>query len=149
MCPSLVNHTKKNNSSSSSLEGNEGKILSDLGHKMATSGFLKVSLQFFRFKIIGINMVSIFLIKWKLKFYSRNSILSIFGPNLTWVINAGLEFWHFWLLHYSVITINLLYGTVWSHLYVEILVHIKLLSGKCIFGIAHSDHYLVKYKNKI
>ena len=131
---------KNNSSSSSSLEEKEGKFLSDLGHKMPASGFLKVSLQFFRFKvtnIIGINIASIFLIKWKLKLYSRNSILNILGPNLTWVINAGLEMWHFWWLHCRVITVNLFYGTVWSYLYMEILVHIKLFSGKCIFGIAH------------
>ena len=57
---------KNNSSSSSSLEEKEGKFLSDLGYKMAASGFLKVSLQFFRFKvtnIIGINIASIFLIK--------------------------------------------------------------------------------------
>ena len=29
----------------------EGNFLSDLGHKMTTSGFFKVSLQFFRFKV--------------------------------------------------------------------------------------------------
>ena len=117
------------------------------GNKWFSQGFPLI-LQILS-NITGINMVSIFLIKWKLKFYSRNSILSTFGPNLAWVINAGLEIWHFWLLHYCAITINLFYGTIWSYLYMEIPVHIKLLLGKCIFGIAHSDHYLVKNKNKI
>ena len=39
----------------------EGKFVADLGHKMATSGYFRVSLQLFRFKVTSINMISIFL----------------------------------------------------------------------------------------
>ena len=48
---SFIGQPYQKNNSSSSLERKEDKFLSDLGHKMATSGFLKVSLQFFRFKV--------------------------------------------------------------------------------------------------
>ena len=39
----------------------EGKFAADLGHKMETSGYFRVSLQVFRFKVTSINMISIFL----------------------------------------------------------------------------------------
>ena len=121
----------------------------DLGHRMVICGYFQgfpSALQI-EIHIIGINLIFIFLVKWKLTYYLRDSIFKHFWAKTT----LG----HKWrpqnvmvLLGYCVDTkiffmkLNGRHFCKYLHIY-------NLFQKKCILGIAHSNHYLLKCKNKI